>query len=257
MPHNALIDSTELFMRFRDERDPRLREEIVARFLPLAHAIARRYLTRREPFEDVLQVANLGLVKAVDRFDPDRGTAFASFATPTILGELRRYFRDFGWAVHVTRSAQERALKVGQGQRKLEQETGRSPTVNELAEYLELGFDEVVEALQTATAHYATSLDAPTDGAQGSGTLADALGEDDEGLELVDARMTISAAARRLRPLDRRVLALRFVDEMTQSQIAAKIGVSQMQVSRILRRAVNELRGISERTVDRHQDRAA
>src|SRR5437660_11140996 len=165
----ALIrtDSEELFVRWQQHQDQRAREELVDRFLPLARKLARRYAGAREPLDDLVQVASLGLVKAVDRFDSSRGTAFSSFAVPTILGELKRYFRDLGWAVHVPRGAQEQAMKVEEAQHRLNSKTGRSPTVQELAEYLELSIEEVIEALETSRAHHASSLDAPYDDGEG------------------------------------------------------------------------------------------
>ena len=219
----------------------------MVRFLPLARKLARRYAGAREPFDDLVQVASLGLVKAVDRYDVSRGTAFSSFAVPTILGELKRYFRDLGWSVHVPRGAQEQALKVEEAQQQLTSKTGRPPTVDELAQYLELSIEEVLDALETAGAHHSTSLDAPRDEIdRESTTLAEAFGEEDKRYEFIDASVTIAAAARELSARERRVLALRFVEDLTQTQIADDIGVSQMQVSRILRRAVGRLRDITQ-----------
>jgi len=237
----------ELFMRLREHGDRRARAELVERFLPLARKLARRYAGAREPFDDLMQVASLGLVKAVDRFDPERGTAFSSFAVPTILGELKRYFRDLGWSVHVPRGAQETALKVEDAYQALTVRSGRAPTVNVLAEYTELSVEDVLDGLETAAAHHSVSLDAPhDDGEGGSGTLADMFGEDDERFEIVEASVTIAAAARNLSARERRVLTLRFLEDRTQTQIAELIGVSQMQVSRILRGALEKLRALTE-----------
>jgi RNA polymerase sigma-B factor len=239
-------DTQQLFIRWQEHREPRAREELVQRFLPLARKLARRYSGAHEPFDDLLQVASLGLVKAIDRFDTSRGTAFSSFAVPTILGELKRYFRDLGWSVHVPRGAQELALKVEEGRQQLMTRTGRPPSVQELAEYLELSIEEVLQALETAGAHHTASLDSPReDGDEESGTLADAFGQIDDRFELVDAKVTIAAAAKHLGPREQRVLLLRFVEDLTQSQIAEMIGVSQMQVSRILRRALDQLRELT------------
>src|SRR5436309_5579550 len=171
-------DTDKLFVRCQRAGDQRAREELVNRSLPLARNLARRYAGAREPFDDLLQVASLGLVKAIDRFDVDRGAAFSSFAVPTILGELKRYFRDLGWSVHVPRGAQEQALKVQEAQERLTTRTGRPPTVNELAEYLEFSIEDVLDALETAAAHHSASLDAPReDGDEESGTLVDVFGE--------------------------------------------------------------------------------
>jgi RNA polymerase sigma-B factor len=243
----ARIENDELFMRWQRHGDQRSREELVDRFMPLARNLARRYAGAREPFDDLLQVASLGLVKAIDRFDVSRGAAFSSFAVPTILGELKRYFRDLGWSVHVPRGAQEQALKVQEAHERLTTNTGRPPTVNQLAEYLELSVEDVLDALETAAAHHSTSLDAPReDRNDESGSLADLFGEEDQRYDLVEETVTIAAAARQLSARERRVLALRFVSDMTQTQIAEEIGVSQMQVSRILRRALARLRELTE-----------
>lgn len=243
----ARNENRELFVRWQRFGDQRAREELVDRFLPLARNLARRYAGAREPFDDLLQVASLGLVKAVDRFDIDRGAAFSSFAVPTILGELKRYFRDLGWSVHVPRGAQEQALKVQEAQERLTTRTGRPPTVNELAEFMELSVEDVLDALETSAAHHSASLDAPReDGDDESGTLVDVFGEEDRRFELVEETVTISDAAQQLSARERRVLALRFVHDMTQTQIAQEIGVSQMQVSRILRRALGRLRELTE-----------
>ena len=191
------IDSQALFERWQEQGDHAARAELIRRFTPLARKLARRYTGAHEPFDDLLQVATVGLVKAVDGFDRSRGSAFSSYAVPTIVGELKRYFRDLGWSVHVPRGAQEMALKVENAHQELVGRLGRAPTVNVLAEYLELSIDEVV-----------------------------------------DASLTIARAARYLSPRERRVLELRFAGDLTQTQIAAEIGVSQMQVSRILRTAL-------------------
>jgi RNA polymerase sigma-B factor len=237
----------ELFHRWCTHRDPRARDELVERFLPLARKLAHRYRGAHEPIEDLFQVASLGLVKAVDRFDLSRGTAFSSFAVPTILGELKRYFRDCGWSVHVPRGAQEQALKVEEAQQALTTKRGRPPTVPELAEYLELGVQEVLEALETAGAHHAASLDAPhTDEDGGNATLGSLFGAEDERYRLVEDGLTITAAARQLPLHERRVLQLRFLEDLTQTQIAERIGVSQMQVSRILRRALSRLNAFAD-----------
>jgi RNA polymerase sigma-B factor len=246
-PGISRIANEELFADWQQRRDPRAREELARRFLPLARKLARRYSGAREPFEDLLQVASLGLVKAIDRYDLERGTAFSSFAVPTILGELKRYFRDLGWAVHVPRGAQELAVKVEEAQQTLSTRTGHSPTVQELAGYLELSIEDVLEALETSRAHHASSLDAPCDDGEGeAGTVADRFGTEDSSLRLADDRVTVGTAARQLAPREREVLMLRFVKDMTQTQIADQIGVSQMQVSRILRRALARLTELTE-----------
>jgi RNA polymerase sigma-B factor len=234
-------ETEELFARWQQHGDRAARDELVRRFLPLARKLARRYTGAREPFDDLLQVASLGLVKAVDRYDADRGTAFSSFAVPTILGELKRYFRDLGWAVHVPRGAQELAVKVEEAQGRLSARTGHAPTVLELAQYLEIEIADVLDALETARAHHASSLDAPHDDGEGEGgSVVDSFGREDPQLLLADDRVTVDAA-RQLTEREREVLRLRFVEDLTQTQIAARVGVSQMQISRILRRAIARL----------------
>ena len=239
--------SAELFERWRRSRDRQARDELIERFLPLARKLARRYVQSSEPYEDLVQVASLGLVKAVERFDPDRGFAFSSFAVPTIVGELKRYFRDTSWALHVDRGAQERARKMTDAQQKLSSRTGRMPTVDELAQYLEMSQEEVLDGLQTAEAYGAVSLDAPlsSDDDEEASRL-DAIGHADERLELVDDHATIFAAARHLPTREREILYLRFGEDLTQSEIADRVGVSQMQVSRLLRRSLHRLRELTE-----------
>jgi len=244
------VPSTQLFQRWRRHKDRAARDELIERFLPLARKLARRYVQSSEPYEDLVQVASLGLVKAVERFDPDRGFAFSSFAVPTIVGELKRYFRDTAWALHVDRGAQERARKITDAQQKLSSRTGRMPTVDELAQYLEMSQEEVLDGLQTADAYGAVSLDAPlsTEDDEDSSRL-DAIGEADQRLELVDDHATIFAAARHLPAREREILFLRFGEDLTQSEIAERVGVSQMQVSRLLRRSLHRLRDLTgERT---------
>ncbi len=235
-------ETVELFTRWQQEHDARARDELVERYLPLARKLARRYGGAREPFEDLLQVASLGLVKAVDRFDTGRDTAFSSFAVPTIMGEIKRYFRDQGWAVHVPRGAQERAVKVEDAKQRLGARCGRAPTVPELAEYLELSLEDVLDALECGRAHHATSLDAPTDdGESDGGSVVDTIGADDPRLCNADIRVSVGSAASQLSDREREVLALRYVHDLTQTEIAQQVGVSQMQISRILRRSIARL----------------
>jgi RNA polymerase sigma-B factor len=232
-----------LFERWCQHGDRRARDELVQRFLPLARKLAHRYRGAHEPIEDLFQVASLGLVKAVDRFDMSRGTAFSSFAVPTILGELKRYFRDTGWAVHVPRSAQEDALELQQVQERLTIRSGRPPTVGELAEFMELSVEDVLERLEAAAAHHAASLDAPLEAdEEEAGSVIDTLGGGESGYQRVEDGLTISAAAEQLSPRDVKALELRFRQDLTQSEIAEQLGISQMQVSRILRRALDSMR---------------
>ncbi|MGZ4247482.1 MAG: SigB/SigF/SigG family RNA polymerase sigma factor [Solirubrobacteraceae bacterium] len=238
------VDSATLFIRSREQRDQAAREELVRRYLPLARKLAGRYARTQEPFDDLFQVACLALVKAVDRFDYDRGLAFSSFAVPTILGELKRHFRDKGWAIHIPRGLLELMLSVQNAEATLSSRGGRSPTVVEIAEYLGVDTEQVLEGLEAVAARHAASLDEPIvrESRDESAPVHESIGSDDEGYERVDTSVTLAAAVKQLRPGDRRVLALRIGDELTQREIAERIGVSQMQVSRILRRIADELR---------------
>jgi RNA polymerase sigma-B factor len=239
-------DAGLLFMRWRQLHDERARQALVERFLPLARSLARRYARTSAPLEDLVQVASFGLLKAIDRFDPARGLAFSSFAVPTILGELKRYFRDSGWAVHVPRGAQERAREVEVAERLLADQTGRSPTVGELARYLALSEEEVLDGLEIAQAYAAESLDAPPANVdEAPGSYLDRIGTDDHALALVDASVTVGAALERLTTRERAILHLRFVEDLTQTEIAERIGVSQMQVSRLLRTSLQRLRELT------------
>jgi RNA polymerase sigma-B factor len=238
-------DDAQLFARHR-QGDPTAREALVRRFLPLARSLARRYDRSSEPFEDLLQVASLGLLKALNRFDPAMGHPFASFAVPTILGEMRRHFRDAGWSVHVPRGSQERALKVRDAQERLANSHGRAPTVNELAQFLELDKGEVIDAMQAIQAYESLSLDAPRPGATDEATsYGDAMGEEDARYELVELDATVSAVMGRVPQRERQILHMRFVEDLTQTEIAERIGISQMQVSRLLRRSLDQLRTLT------------
>jgi len=243
------VESSELFVRWQEQGDASAREELVEQFMPLVRSLARRYGRSAEPFEDLLQVGSLGLLKALDRFDPQRGYAFPAFAVPTILGEMRRYFRDCSWAVHIPRGDQERALRVRDAQERLTNERGRAPTVGQLAQYLELDIEEVIDALQALLSYETLSLDAPPPSAEAeAATCGETLGHEDERYELVELDATVSAVLAHLPPRERLILRMRFVDDLTQTQIADRIGVSQMQVSRLLRQSLDRLRALTEAT---------
>ena len=236
-----------LFKRWQDDGDPDARDRLVKRFMPLARKLARRYTGANEPFEDLLQVATVGLLLAINRFDAERGTAFTSFAVPTILGELRRYFRDLGWAVHVPRATQDRALKVETAEKQLIGRLGRSPTASQLAQFLEWSVEDVIEALEARAGHHASSLYAPRDsGDAEQSELIDEIGSVDEGYDLVDARLSLAAAARRLPYSERRVLELRCTGDLTQAQVGEMLGISQMQVSRLQRQLVARIRAMTD-----------
>jgi RNA polymerase sigma-B factor len=243
--------TTSLFRRYRQDGDPGIREALVDRFMPLARKLASRYHAAGEPLDDLIQVASVGLLKAIDRFDEQRGVSFTTYAVPTITGELKRYFRDNSWAVHVPRGTRDRALLVHGAIRECLSTTGHSPATEELAERLDLSAREVDDALGALTAYDALSLDGPafTTDEPGETTRSETIGSLDAHFELAENRITLDAELGKLPIRDRRVLQMRFLENRTQSDIAAHIGVSQMQVSRILRRALDRLRVRLERTV--------
>jgi RNA polymerase sigma-B factor len=239
-------EDRRLLLRYHEQGDASAREELVERFLPLARQLARRYQRTNEPLDDLMQVASVGLVKAIDRFDPARGTAFSTYAVPTILGELKRYFRDSGWAVHVPRGMQERVMKLDTAAQELHRKLGRSPSPKELAAELGCSEEEVLEAMEAASAYDAVSLEqqrsGDADNGSSSDTFQDKLGTEEERYELVEYGATIAPTLKALSPRERLILHLRFVEDMTQSEIADRIGVSQMHVSRLIRRSLARLR---------------
>ena len=226
--------------------------------MPLARSLARRYVRGSEPADDLVQVASLALVKAVDRFDVDRDVAFSTFAVPTILGELKRHFRDTAWAVHMPRSLSEGALRVEKTERKLANRTGHRPSVAEIAEAMGEELEWVVNVLAASRAQDALSLDAKVETPDGDGeTLAGTLGNEDERFDYVEERDAIAGPIADLSERERTVLELRFGAELTQSEIAERIGVSQMQVSRILRSTLERLRELAEPPTDTAAERAS
>jgi RNA polymerase sigma-B factor len=238
-----LREDRELFERYVDEHDAVDRELLVERFMPLARSLASRYLRQGEVFDDVFQVACLGLVKAIDGFDVRRGRAFSSYAVPTIVGEIKRYYRDRTWTVHVPRDLQELTLAVDRAAAALEHELSRKPTVDDLAKRLGVSDEDVLEALQARHARRAGSLDAPRrEDDDGGATVGDAIGVAEEGFERAEDRALLRSLMKGLSPRDRLVLRLRFERDLTQQQIGEHVGISQMQVSRILRRCVARLR---------------
>jgi RNA polymerase sigma-B factor len=237
------IDTDILALRWHNEGDEEARDALVERYLPMARRLARRYHSQHEPFDDLFQVACLGLVAAIDRFDPGRGTSFPSFAIPTILGELKRHFRNTGWAVHLPRGAQEMAMRVERASREIFEKWGREPAVSELAQYLEASPEAVLDGLEAASAHYASSLDEPLSHGEPEdpGRVIDTIGRDEEGYGVVEANAAFTEAVKRLPYLERQALTLRLSGAMKQKDIARELRCSQMQVSRLLRRAGSAL----------------
>jgi RNA polymerase sigma-B factor len=228
----------ELFLH-RDT--PGTRDELIGRYLPLAQSLARRYQRSGQPLEDLTQIASIGLIKAVDGFDPERGASFESYAVPTILGELKRYHRDRGWAVRMPRRLQELALRLKDVVPRLSQELGRSPTIAEIAEHSDLSEEEVLEALDAQDAYASLSLDAPIDDTGERSTLADRIATESD-LEMVEEWAEFEPHLRELPERERQIIVLRFFKDWTQSEIADELGISQMHVSRLLSQTLRTLR---------------
>ncbi len=239
--------SADLFAALRDgsasdsSRDG-AREGLVHLHLPLVEHCARRFRNRGEPFEDLVQVGTIGLLKSIDRFDLERGVEFSTYATPTIIGEIKRYFRDKGWAIRVPRRLQELRMQIGATSAELTQSLGRSPTPRELAEKLDCSVEDILEGIESSNAYSTLSLDASDDSDSGAASMLDALGVDDENLAQVEVRESLKPLLDKLEPREKKILLLRFFKNMTQSQIAEEIGVSQMHVSRLLNRTLEQLR---------------
>lgn len=229
------------FDEFVRTRDPRLRDELVNSHIRLAEHLARRFTNRGVPLDDLVQVASLGLVKAIDRFDPNRGLEFSTFATPTIAGELKRHFRDRGWAIRVPRRIQELHVEINTVVGQLTQRLGQSPTITELARATGTSEEDVIEAIEASRAYQSTSIDA-TLGPDDSRTVQSMLGAEDERLDLAETRAVLDELIHTLPKREQLMLRLRFWDEMTQSEIADRLGVSQMHVSRLLTKSLAVLR---------------
>lgn len=227
------------FVQFAATRDPTLRDELVAEHLGLAHQLARRFANRGEPYEDLVQVASMAIVKSVDRFDPGRGVEFSTFATRTAVGELKRHFRDKGWAIRAPRRVQELYLELGQVISTLSQTLGRSPTVAELAAATGATEEAVLEALEAGQGYRNASIDVPD---RQDETLAARLSTDDDAYSLIEDRVVLGPALEKLAPREQMILRLRFFEGLTQSEIAKQVGVSQMHVSRLLAASLERLR---------------
>ncbi|GAD84137.1 RNA polymerase sigma factor SigF [Nocardia asteroides] len=223
------------------------RDALINRCIPLADHIARKFSGRGEPFDDLSQVARVGLVHAVDRFDLSRGSNFLSFAVPTIMGEVRRYFRDNTWAMRVPRRVKETHLRIGAAVDQLSQRLGRSPTAKEIAAELDVDPDEVTQAVIAGNAYQPTSIDAASVGRDSDASLLDTLGEEEAQFDRVEEYIAVRPLLAGLPERERRILTMRFFESMTQTQIAAQLGISQMHVSRILAKTLARLRELSER----------
>jgi RNA polymerase sigma-B factor len=241
----------ELLRRYHVDGDVRARDQLAEEMLPLARALAGRYSGRGEPLDDLIQVACIGIMKSIEGFNIEREVRFSSYATPTVLGEIKRHFRDRTWAMHVPRGMQELQLTLAKTRDKLTTELGRSPTVQELADTVNVPLEEALQTLQSVGARRTRSLDEPT--SERDTTLADAIGGTDPELGRAEMRVLIDEALIVLRPRDREVLRLRFEDDLTQTEISKRIGVSQMQISRIIRESINRLRTEIERAVPEHR----
>jgi RNA polymerase sigma-B factor len=232
-------DDRELLRRWRDDRDEEARAALVERTLPLVRTLARRYANKGEALDDLEQVAALGLVKAIDRFDLGRDVRFTTFAVPTIAGEIKRHFRDRGWMLRVPREVQELTSRISVTRDRLTRETGRSPSVEDLAKAAHVTVEQILEALGAADAYRALSLDEPL----GDGLDAfDSIGGDDDGFERVEQRHMLRSGLTHLPMREREILHLRFYEGLTQREIADRIGVSQMHVSRLIRHSIESLR---------------
>jgi RNA polymerase sigma-B factor len=232
----------DLLFLVRDEKDKAAREELITRYLPLVRSLARRFASRGQPVEDLIQVGCIGLIKAIDRFDIERGVELSTYATPTILGEIKRYFRDKGWAVKVPRSLQDLNVRLNRVTESLTVELQRSPTIGELSAATGASEEEVVEALESGRAYNSVSIFSGGPDDEESTGLLDSLGSEEEAYEVFEQRRVLAPAMERLDPRERLILHLRFFEGMTQTQVAARIGISQMHVSRLIRKSIESLR---------------
>ena len=232
----------ELFRRYKEDGDMEAREQLVMSHLNLVRFLANKFKNRGEPLDDLVQVGYLGLLKAIDRFDPDRGLEFTTYATPTILGEIKRHFRDKGWSVRVPRRLQELSAKVNQATDTLTTQLQRSPTIQEIADYLDASVDEVLEAMESSSAYSSVPLEGTGSSENDDApSVIDRYGSEDNELAFTDDRLVIEEALKGFSPREREVIELRFLKGMTQIEIAEQLGISQVQVSRLLRRTLKEI----------------
>jgi RNA polymerase sigma-B factor len=247
-PERRRAEDQRLLQRYHRNGDLAARDQLIERFLPLARQLAARYKHAGEPYEDLVQVACVGLIKAVDRYEPERGHGFVKYAVPTMLGELKRHFRDKGWSVHVPRATQELVLKVSEALGTLPAKLGRAPRPRDVAKAVGAPVEDVLEAMEAATAYEATSLDAPRPGDDDDGawTWGESVSVDEPGYELVEIGETLRGTLEALPERERMILRLRFGQDLTQAEIAERVGVSQMHVSRLLRRSLDRLAAAGE-----------
>lgn len=231
----------ELFRRYKEEGDEAARDELIVSHTNLVRFLAAKFKNRGEDPDDLIQVGTVGLIKAIDRFDPDRGLEFTTFATPTILGEIKRHFRDKGWDVRVPRRLQELSAKITKATDELTTELQHTPSVPEIAQYLGVTVEEVLEAMESANAYSSVALDSPATSEENSPTVLEHFGSDDQDLVALDDRMIIEDTIKDFSPHEQEVIRMRFHDGLTQVEIAEKLGVSQVQVSRMLRRTLKKL----------------
>ena len=232
----------ELFARYKDKGDMAARDQLIVNHLNLVRFLAAKFANRGEPLDDLVQVGTIGLIKAIDRFEPERGLEFTTYATPTILGEIKRHFRDKGWSVRVPRRLQELSAKVNQANEALIQRNQRTPSVEEIANYLDVSVDEVLEAMESSEAYASVPLDSPGSGDDDAPSIIDRFGAVDTDLASLDDKMVLSGALAKLEPNERALVEMRFVEGLTQSQIAERMGMSQVQVSRLLHKTLERMR---------------
>ena len=232
----------ELFARYKDKGDMAARDQLIVNHLNLVRFLAAKFANRGEPLDDLVQVGTIGLIKAIDRFEPERGLEFTTYATPTILGEIKRHFRDKGWSVRVPRRLQELSAKVNQANEALTQRNQRTPSVEEIANYLDVSVDEVLEAMESSEAYASVPLEFPGSGDDDAPSIIDRFGTVDTDLASLDDKMVLSGALAKLEPNERALVEMRFVEGLTQSQIAERMGMSQVQVSRLLHKTLERMR---------------
>ena len=232
----------ELFRRYKEEKDSEARDQLIVSHLNLVRFLASKFKNRGESLEDLIQVGTIGLIKAIDRFDPDRGLEFTTYATPTIMGEIKRHFRDKGWSVRVPRRLQELSAKVNQATDELTNQLQRSPSVAEIAEYLGSTVDEVLEAMESSSAYSSVPLEGGGSGEDDEApSVIDHYATEDPDLAASDDRIVLEQAIADFSPREREVVKMRFEEGLTQVEIAERLGISQVQVSRLLRRTLRRI----------------